>query len=443
MPAVRLVHLCLPHLEASEGGRIVAITSLAAKEPTDHLALSNAVRPGLTGWMKTLARELGPQGITVNCVAPGRIATARLDELYPDGPSRGELEGDPAAPLGRPAGVRRRRLLPRLRPRAIRHRPDGRRRRRPAARPVLAWRGSAHRPASSGVAAGLVVLAAVDPAHRCRRTTSSCSPTRPIPSRRSCGCRAATTRRGRGGIYFVDVFERRANRLESLFPFIHSGATLVPAKLIVPPGVSDSAQRSADLREMTMSQQIAAAVALRTLGYKVVATPAGVIVDAVALGSHAVGKLQPTDVIDRVNGAKTPTIAQLRTVLGARAIPGDRHARRSRAAPTDKIVKIKTVPDPLERSRALVGFTPAQSADIKLPIKVQIDAGNVGGPSAGLAFALEVMEELGHASTAATGSPRPVRSSSTGRSSPIGGVEAEDVRRPRGESRRLPRPRWG
>jgi 3-oxoacyl-[acyl-carrier protein] reductase len=98
LPAVRLVHLCLPYLEKSDGGRIVALTSLAAKEPTAHLALSNSIRPGLTGWMKTLARELGPQGITVNCVAPGRIATARLDELYPDGPTDADLR---EIPLGR------------------------------------------------------------------------------------------------------------------------------------------------------------------------------------------------------------------------------------------------------------------------------------------------------------------------------------------------------
>jgi 3-oxoacyl-[acyl-carrier protein] reductase len=98
LPAVRLVHLCLPHLERSEGGRILSVTSLAGKEPTAHLALSNALRPGLTGWMKTLARELGPQAITVNCVAPGRIATARLDELYPDGPSESDLK---EIPLGR------------------------------------------------------------------------------------------------------------------------------------------------------------------------------------------------------------------------------------------------------------------------------------------------------------------------------------------------------
>jgi 3-oxoacyl-[acyl-carrier protein] reductase len=102
LPAVRLLHLCLPHLEASAGGRFVAITSLAAKEPTDNLALSNSIRPGLTGWMKTLARELGPKAITVNCVAPGRIATARLDELYPDGPSETDLAEIPLRRWGDP-----------------------------------------------------------------------------------------------------------------------------------------------------------------------------------------------------------------------------------------------------------------------------------------------------------------------------------------------------
>jgi 3-oxoacyl-[acyl-carrier protein] reductase len=91
-PAVTLVRLCLPHLERSPAGRIVALTSLAAQEPTAHLAVSNTFRPGLHGWLKTLSFEVGPKGITVNCVAPGRIATARLDELYPDGPTEAQLE---------------------------------------------------------------------------------------------------------------------------------------------------------------------------------------------------------------------------------------------------------------------------------------------------------------------------------------------------------------
>jgi 3-oxoacyl-[acyl-carrier protein] reductase len=90
--AVTLVRLCLPHLERSPAGRILAVSSLAAEEPTTHLALSNTFRPALVGWLKTLSREVGPQGITVNCVAPGRIATARLEQLYPGGPTDEQLE---------------------------------------------------------------------------------------------------------------------------------------------------------------------------------------------------------------------------------------------------------------------------------------------------------------------------------------------------------------
>jgi 3-oxoacyl-[acyl-carrier protein] reductase len=97
-PAVRLVQLSLPHLDKSDAGRILVITSSTVKEPTDNLALSNAIRPGLTGWAKSLARELGPRGITVNCIAPGRIDTARLAELYPQGPSEEDVS---AIPLGR------------------------------------------------------------------------------------------------------------------------------------------------------------------------------------------------------------------------------------------------------------------------------------------------------------------------------------------------------
>jgi 3-oxoacyl-[acyl-carrier protein] reductase len=100
LPAVRLVRLCRPHLEASGRGRVIAITSTSVKEPIDNLALSSAIRPGLTGWLRTLARELGPAGVTVNAVAPGRIDTERVREVYPDGPSEADLAAIPARRLG-------------------------------------------------------------------------------------------------------------------------------------------------------------------------------------------------------------------------------------------------------------------------------------------------------------------------------------------------------
>jgi 3-oxoacyl-[acyl-carrier protein] reductase len=100
LPAIRLVRLCRPHLEASGHGRVIAITSSAVKEPIDTLALSGAVRPGLVGWLKSASRTLGPAGVTVNAVAPGRIDTARIREVYPDGPSADDLATIPLRRLG-------------------------------------------------------------------------------------------------------------------------------------------------------------------------------------------------------------------------------------------------------------------------------------------------------------------------------------------------------
>ncbi|HWQ23477.1 MAG TPA: SDR family oxidoreductase [Gaiellaceae bacterium] len=100
--AVRLTGLCLPHLERSGRGRIVVVTSSTVKEPVDGLVLSNAVRPGVVGWAKTLSRELGPKGITVNCLAPGRIDTARIREVFPEGPTEAFLEEIPLRRLGAP-----------------------------------------------------------------------------------------------------------------------------------------------------------------------------------------------------------------------------------------------------------------------------------------------------------------------------------------------------
>jgi 3-oxoacyl-[acyl-carrier protein] reductase len=97
---VRLTGLCLPHLERSASGRIVNVTSSTVREPIDNLALSNILRPGVVGWAKSLARELGPKGITVNCVAPGRIDTDRIREVYPDGPSEDDLATIPLRRLG-------------------------------------------------------------------------------------------------------------------------------------------------------------------------------------------------------------------------------------------------------------------------------------------------------------------------------------------------------
>jgi 3-oxoacyl-[acyl-carrier protein] reductase len=103
---VTLVGRCLPHLRESGRGRIVAIESSSVREPLANLALSNAVRPGVVGWLKTLAREVGPDGITVNTIAPGRIDTDRLRSIYGEsGPPAADLENVPVRRLGTPVEI--------------------------------------------------------------------------------------------------------------------------------------------------------------------------------------------------------------------------------------------------------------------------------------------------------------------------------------------------
>jgi 3-oxoacyl-[acyl-carrier protein] reductase len=103
LPAVRLVTLTLPHVERSAAGRFIFITSGAVKEPSPHIALTNAVRPGVTGYAKTLSREIAAKGITVNCVAPGHIDTPRMQQIYGEsGPNADLLAGIPVGRLGRP-----------------------------------------------------------------------------------------------------------------------------------------------------------------------------------------------------------------------------------------------------------------------------------------------------------------------------------------------------
>ena len=228
---------------------------------------------------------------------------------------------------------------------------------------------------------------------------------------------------GAGSIYFLDVIERQASELERLFPWIHSNATLVPAGDILPPCSTAAQAEQAQMQEMSFSQHVAATVALRKLGYHVGVRPTGVVVSQLIGGTDAPCNLQPMDIVVAVDGKPTLTQTALHTALG-RVKPGDVVRLRLRRGGKFLTVPIKTVD---EGGRALVGFVPEQAAKFKLPVRVSIDAGNVGGPSAGLAFALEVMQKLGRNVThghrvAATGEME-----LNGAVAPIGGVRQKVV----------------
>lgn len=234
-----------------------------------------------------------------------------------------------------------------------------------------------------------------------------------------------------GGIYMVDVVVRKASLLEWLvhrlhLPDLHAGESLVPAVEVNPSGVSESEQQRQSLNEMSQSQLVAAAVALRYLGHKVDAKANGVEVTLVDPSAPASGKLEIGDVIVEAQGHPVHTTADLRTAM-AGVHPGDPVTFQVRRSGGVRAVSVGTRADPQNPKRAIVGVLIEQAAEINLPVKVRIDAGSIGGPSAGLAFALDIVDESGHdvddgRRVVVTGAL-----ALDGRVEPIGGVEQKTV----------------
>ena len=79
-----LVQSVLPGMQAAQWGRIVNVISTSVKEPIANLGVSNSIRGAVASWAKTLSRELGPLGVTVNNVLPGYTRTQRLEQILDD-----------------------------------------------------------------------------------------------------------------------------------------------------------------------------------------------------------------------------------------------------------------------------------------------------------------------------------------------------------------------
>jgi Lon-like protease len=197
-----------------------------------------------------------------------------------------------------------------------------------------------------------------------------------------------------GGIDCVDVQERKASLLEKLFGGLHDGASLYPTAEILGPGVTPAEQASINAQEMRTSQNVAAAVALRTLGRKVTTIAAGALISGVEPGFPAAGHLQPTDVIISIDGKRIRVPADVSKVMAGKP-PGTLLSFTVQRGHGTKTIALHTKPDVAGSHRGIIGVLLTQAVNIRLPLRVSIDANGVGGPSAGLAFALGVLEELG------------------------------------------------
>lgn len=228
---------------------------------------------------------------------------------------------------------------------------------------------------------------------------------------------------GDDSVYYVDVFVRRTSLLEKLLPFTRpDGSSVLPERALLPPGTSEAERDRQNELDMERSERVAALVALRALGYQVEAKPTGTLVLGVAPDAPAAAKLEQGDLIVAVDGSPVRTPDELRASIGKRS-PGDDVALTVRRDGKEETLRMRTVPSPEDPDRPIVGIQVDQAAEIALPIDVHIDLGRVGGPSAGLPFALEIARKLGRDVThgcriAATG-----ELALDGSVSPVGAVE--------------------
>jgi Lon-like protease len=229
-----------------------------------------------------------------------------------------------------------------------------------------------------------------------------------------------------GVVYFVDVIVRKATLLEELLGGLHRGADLYPASAVNPPGVDDKQRRTIDLEDMKRSQVVAAAVAEKAAGKKVVMRAIGTRIVAVESKKPADGKLQPDDVVLDLDGERVRTPHDVFLAMKKHEV-GDVVSFTVQRGKRTFVRKIKTVSSGTKPARPIVGVLLETAYDIHLPVPVTIDAGTVGGPSAGLAFTLDVYEELGRDVThgnkiAATGEINP-----DGSIGPIGGIKQKTI----------------
>jgi 3-oxoacyl-[acyl-carrier protein] reductase len=113
--AVELTRALVPGMQQRKWGRVIGITSITVKKPIPNLVLSNSLRAAVTGFYRTLADEYGPDGVTVNTVMPGYVATERLEQLADaaaqrTGASRESIfesyrEGTPVGRVGKPEEI--------------------------------------------------------------------------------------------------------------------------------------------------------------------------------------------------------------------------------------------------------------------------------------------------------------------------------------------------
>jgi PDZ domain-containing protein len=201
-------------------------------------------------------------------------------------------------------------------------------------------------------------------------------------------------RKPAGRMAFTAVYEQEASWAEIVQAKLVGQAEWVPAVDVRPPGESQQQVNETNKRLIDESKPVAAVVALRRAGYDVQITGQGAEVESVIDGMPAHGVLQAGDIIVAVDGQPADTSNALIEDVRRHAL-GQSVSLTVQRGGQQLDLQVGTRESPTEPGRPIVGVTVSTYAyDVRLPFPVDVQSDNVGGPSAGLMFALGILDTV-------------------------------------------------
>ncbi len=174
----------------------------------------------------------------------------------------------------------------------------------------------------------------------------------------------------------------------ALSGWIRPAVAVLPEELLYPPGVPAEQIDQQNTQDMIDSQQSATVAALRQAGVALTTT---VVVQEVSSDGPSAGVLEAGDVVESVNGVKVTNPDELRAAI-SRVAPGEDVRLRIDRSGDEQTVKVTTQPSPDDPQRPVIGIIPRVGYSSDVTVDIQLD--NVGGPSAGLMFALGIYDQL-------------------------------------------------
>jgi len=229
-------------------------------------------------------------------------------------------------------------------------------------------------------------------------------------------------------ILFLTVSVRRPTGIEAVLGWLDDDVEVDPEKVITG-GQSEANNDKFNQQLMSTSKEKAAKVALEKLGYRVQAAKTGAVITDVDPRLPVFRSVTPGDTVVRADGRPIKEAADLVAVLRRRH-PGDvvKLVVRPLVGTSTRPVAVRTVRRPGEPDRAFLGVSLETRQQFRLPVDISIDSGEVGGPSAGLAFTLAILDRLtpgsltGAKTVAVTGTMEV-----DGSVGPVGGVHQKTI----------------